>query len=85
MSPKSRKYDKLDRCPQCHGLICKRIWVHDNDDEQLIIEIQHRGIKILTFSAIITCARCRCAVRVTGKDGIVEKMQNAPSYSKTIR
>ena len=67
------KTSKVTRCVKCRRLLCKRKNVHLGSDESKVVEVQHKGIKVISFDCVIKCPACGSCYRVNGEDGIVGK------------
>lgn len=65
---------KKIQCKQCYRLLCKTFPVHDDKEESWMIEVQHRGYRIITPMMVATCPSCGTAYRITGEKGIEEKI-----------
>ena len=61
-------------CPKCRRLLCKRVLITRGDEQIYILEFYHRGMKICGFDLSIVC-KCKMAVRINSKDGIIGKEQ----------
>jgi len=71
--PNDKYYDaKKVLCPQCRKLLCKRLLMHNEEEEAWCIEVKHRKLEILMVEtiAIFTCPSCGKKVRINSKKGI---------------
>ena len=63
-------------CTKCYRKLCHREPITLDGDETYILSINHKGLEIRTFDAVITCPKCHSRYRVTGFDGIIDRVTN---------
>ncbi len=64
---------KLVRC-HCQRLLCKRVPVHLGKENSFILEIKHKQLELRSYLIQITCPKCRTKYRISGENGIEEKV-----------
>lgn len=67
---------KVVRCTKCFRLLAKRLAMHVGNENTYVLELKHKGLHATTPMAVIKCVGCQSWFRISGPNGIEEKIVN---------